>query len=60
MRAARYGHVSPDVYEMLDWDLGLELARRATKQHHDDLKFVVEIATQFTTAIVKSNGARII
>lgn len=56
-RAARYGNVQPDVFEKLDHEEMLEVARRAQQMYVDDekarLEALIEIHGELTKVLVK-------
>ena len=58
-RAARYGNIQPSVYEAMDYEEGLEMARRVTNLFIEDFKMTAELHVELTKHIMESNGARV-
>ena len=44
----------------MEYERGLELARRVTEMHMDDVKFYTELHVELTKWIMKASGARMI
>jgi hypothetical protein len=59
-RAARYGHVPPDVFEEMDWDEGVEVARRTYLMYQEDTKLVLETHLEFTKAMIQALGKSVL
>lgn len=58
-RAARYGNIQPSEYGAMEYERGLELARRVTNLFIEDFKAEAELHTELTKYMLQAMGARI-
>jgi hypothetical protein len=59
VRAARYGSLSPEAFDEMDFDEAAEFSRRATLYHQQDMEAVAEMHTELTKALLKAQGANV-
>jgi len=57
-RAARYGNIDPHTFEDMDWDEGIEVARRVTMMAQRDDEAMAELHVENTKAILRGLGVK--